>query len=176
MDRHGVCRKHHSNKIDVFVKRVLNANVVKEEKGEQIMSIQKRKIVAFLAAMCVIIGSMSATFAASNVADLAYGQKWEFSSGAFAAKTAYIQKGGWNSGDSAHRVYFINAVYNSSSDINTPSKHEDDTLMLVSIGGKVPYAVKSSTFSSKKYFRLLLNPYGTNTTECRAHGEQADHQ
>ena len=84
--------------------------------------------------------------------------------------------GGWNSGDSAHSVYFIHAVYDSSSSVKTESNYAQDALQLIPVGGKVKSTFPSSKFSSNKYFRILLNPYGENTTGCRAHGVQRDSQ
>lgn len=139
------------------------------------MSRTKRRVIVAVATMCVLLGSMTIGFAGHNIADLTKTKPWKFSESYFGGvKKAYIVKGN-NSSKSAHAVYFINAVYDSASSAKTPSNYAQDTLYKVPIGKTCP-KTPSSTFPVNKYFRILLNPYGENTTGCEAHGEQKDTQ
>ena len=140
------------------------------------MTGKKRRVVALVVALCIVLGSMSAAFAGENIADLTKTMKWKFSASYFGGvKKAYITSG-WNDSSSAHAVYFIHAVYDSASSAQTPSEYTQDTLRLIPVGGKVESTIPSSSFSTNKYFRILLNPYGENTTGCFAHGVQRDSQ
>lgn len=125
--------------------------------------------------LCIVIGSMMPCFAWVNRATLATSDPWEFSEGIASSKIAFILKGeskSKNYASSAHSVYFIHATYANASD--PKSSYGRDTLTLVAPGKHVTSDVISSEFTTKKYFRLLLNPYGTRTTGCKAHGAQSD--
>lgn len=125
--------------------------------------------------LCIVIGSMMPCFAWVNRATLATSDPWEFSEGIASSKIAFILKGeskSKNYASSAHSVYFIHATYANASD--PKSSYGRDTLTLVAPGKHVTSDVISSEFTTKKYFRLLLNPYGTRTTGCKAHGTQSD--
>lgn len=138
------------------------------------MSIKKRNILSIIMVLCIVIGSMMPCFAWVNRADLTTSEPWEFS-GIQSSKIAFILKGeskSKNYASSAHSVYFIHATYANASD--PKSSYGRDTLTLVAPGKHVTSDVISSEFTTKKYFRLLLNPYGTRTTGCKAHGAQSD--
>ena len=118
---------------------------------------------------------MMPCFAWVNRATLATSDPWEFSEGIASSKIAFILKGeskSKNYASSAHSVYFIHATYDNANDLK--SSYGRDTLTLVAPGKHVTSDVISSEFTTKKYFRLLLNPYGTRTTGCKAHGAQSD--
>lgn len=139
------------------------------------MSIKKRNILSIIMVLCIVIGSMMPCFAWVNRATLATSDPWEFSEGIASSKIAFILKGeskSKNYASSAHSVYFIHATYANASD--PKSSYGRDTLTLVAPGKHVTSDVISSEFTTKKYFRLLLNPYGTRTTGCKAHGTQSD--
>ena len=141
------------------------------------MSIKKRNILSIIMVLCIVIGSMMPCFAyGENIADLTKTMKWKFSESKFGPNTrAYIIKGvSENSKSSEHSVYFINAVYTSSAQADNKSSYAQDTLRLVAKDSELASNVPSSYFSDKRYFRLLLNPYGENTTGCKAHGVQRD--
>lgn len=137
------------------------------------MSKEKRNLIIIITMLCLIIGSINVTFAATNKASLTPSQKWKFSVSYFSGKRAYLTYGK-NYSSSKHSVYFIHAVYDSENAAKTPSKYSQDAVKLVKAGKSFSTAVSSSSFSSKKYFRLLLNPYGENTTGCTADGTQKD--
>lgn len=139
------------------------------------MSIKKRNILSIIMVLCIVIGSMMPCFAWVNRATLATSDPWEFSEGIASSKIAFILKGeskSKNYASSAHSVYFIHATYDNANDLK--SSYGRDTLTLVAPGKHVTSDVISSEFTTKKYFRLLLNPYGTRTTGCKAHGAQSD--
>ena len=139
------------------------------------MSIKKRNILSIIMVLCIVIGSMMPCFAWVNRANLTTSDPWEFSDGIASSKIAFILKGktiSYNEGDSAHSVYFIHATYDNAND--SKSSYGKDTLTLVAPGKHVTSDVYSSTFDKKKYFRLLLNPYGTRTTGCEARGAQSN--
>ena len=138
------------------------------------MSRGKKSVIIFITVLCVIFGTLTIVNAGTNKANLTPSMKWKFSASYFGGvKKAYITSGTVKKG-SKYKVYFINAVYKSESSAKTPSNYTQDTLKLVGVGKSLGSAVSSSTFSSKKYFRLLLNPYGENTTGCTASGTQKD--
>ena len=139
------------------------------------MSIKKRNILSIIMVLCIVIGSMMPCFAWVNRANLTTSEPWKFSEGIASSKIAFILKGktiSYNEGDSEHSVYFIHATYANASD--PKSSYGRDTSTLVAPGKHVTSDVYSSTFDKKKYFRLLLNPYGTRTTGCEAHGAQSN--
>ena len=141
------------------------------------MSIKKRNILSIIMVLCIVIGSMMPCFAyGDNIADLTYTMKWKFSESKFGPNTrAYIIKRLSENYDTSIRsVYFINAVYKSSAQAEDKSSYTQDTIKLVARDSKLASNVPSSYFSDKRYFRLLLNPYGENTTGCDAHGVQRD--
>ena len=141
------------------------------------MSIKKRNILSIIMVLCIVIGSMMPCFAWVNRATLATSDPWEFSEGIASSKIAFILKGeskSKNYASSAHSVYFIHATYANASD--PKSSYGRDTLTLVAPGKHVTSDVISSEFTTKKYFRLLLNPYGTRTTGCRAYGSQSNNR
>lgn len=142
------------------------------------MSIKKRNILSIIMVLCIVIGSMMPCFAWENIANLTTGDPWKFSSFDAGPNTrAYILKGkskSHNQEVSAHSVYFINAVYSKAND--KESNYVQDTLVLVKPNNSVTANVPSSLFTTKKYYRMLLNPYGTNTTSCRAKGTQSNLQ
>lgn len=138
-----------------------------------IMSKGKRNVIIFIAALCMLMSTVAVACAGDNRANLTPSQKWKFSTSYFGAKRAYIVSGK-NQSNSKHKVYFINAMYDSATKAKTPSKYTQDTIKLVGIGKSITTAVPSSSYASKKYFRLLLNPYGENTTGCTANGSQRD--
>lgn len=134
----------------------------------------KRNIIIFIAAFCLLMSTVTVVSASDNRANLTPSQKWKFSSSYFGpVKKAYIVAGK-NQASSKYKVYFIHATYKNATDAKTPSKYEEDTVTLVGKGKSINSAFSSSTFSSKRYFRLLLNPYGENTTGCTANGRQSD--
>ena len=140
------------------------------------MSIKKRNILSIIMVLCIVIGSMMPCFAWVNRANLTTSEPWEFS-GIQSSKIAFILKGeskSKNFASSAHSVYFIHAVYENAS--AEESTYKKDTLTLVDPGKHVTSDVISSEFTTKKYFRLLLNPYGTRTTGCRAYGSQSNNR
>ncbi|GEM_PF-5242027 len=139
------------------------------------MSIKKRNILSIIMVLCIVIGSMMPCFAWVNRANLTTSEPWKFSEGIASSKIAFILKGktiSYNEGDSEHSVYFIHATYANASD--PKSSYGRDTSTLVAPGKHVTSDVISSEFTTKKYFRLLLNPYGTRTTGCEAHGAQSN--
>lgn len=139
------------------------------------MSIKKRNILSIIMVLCIVIGSMMPCFAWVNRTDLTVSRPWEFSDGIQSSKMAFILKGktiSYNKASSEHSVYFIHATYANADD--PKSSYGKDTLTLVDPGKHVTSDVYSSDFGKKVYFRLLLNPYGTRTTGCEAHGTQSD--
>lgn len=140
------------------------------------VSKMKRNVLILIATFCVLMSTVSVACAGDNRANLTPSQKWSFSASYFGpVKKAYIISGK-NQSSSKHKVYFIHATYKSAADAKTPSKYEQDTVKLVGKGKSITSAFSSSTFTNKRYFRLLLNPYGENTTGCTANGRQSDSQ
>lgn len=140
------------------------------------MTTVKRKLVVFAFVACMLFATAASSFAATNKATIATGEPWKFSAGYFGpVKVAYLTSG-WNSADSTRSVYMIHAVYSSKTSAETPSNYAEDNLRLVKVGKKLTSTVSSSTFSTGKYFRALLNPYGTNTTGCYASVTQSTTQ
>lgn len=137
------------------------------------VSKSKRTIIIFIAVLCLLMSTMSMAYAGTNKASLTPSQKWKFSTSYFGAKVAYLTYGK-NDASSDHSVYFIHAKYDTENEAKTPSKYEQDSIKLVKAGKSFSTAVSSSSYNKKVYFRLLLNPYGTNTTGCMANGTQKD--
>ena len=140
------------------------------------MSIKKRNILSIIMVLCIVIGSMIPCFAWENVANLSTDEPWKFSAYCQGPNSkAYIIKGAtksYNAASSKHSVYFIHAVYDKAN--QDKRDYSQDVIKLVEPGSHITANIGSTGFATKKYFRLLLNPYGSGVAGCTAKGTQRD--
>ena len=133
----------------------------------------KRTITMTLVVLCLIMTTLGSSFAAVNTCRLSSTEKWDWSDTEFSATKAWINSGEVSS-SSERGVYFIHAVYPNAG--MAKSSYTQDTYILKKPGKTITTPLKSTVYSPKYYFRLLLNVYGDSTTGSIANGKQADYQ
>ena len=133
----------------------------------------KRVMTIVLVTLCLIMTTISCSYASVNTCRLSRTDKWKWSETEFSATRAWITSGEVSAG-STRSVYFIHAVYPNAG--MPKSSYTQDRYTLVNPGKKINSSLQSTDFKPKYYFRLLLNVYGDSTIGGIANGKQTDYR